>query len=65
MVEVLENVVPAWENAPRTLDVHANKSVRKSWEEELDDKSITAINNYYDLDFELLGYNKIKNLSGK
>jgi hypothetical protein len=59
MVQTLGEINPAWKHAPKALDVHENKSIRKSWQEELDDKSITAINNYYSRDFEVLGYEKI------
>lgn len=59
LVKYLETVIPAWNKAPKELHVHKNKSIRKPWQEELDDKSIAAINDFYSLDFELLGYEKI------
>ena len=52
---------PAWEKAPDSINAHVNKSPRKgSWKDELDDKAIDAINQFYSLDFEKLGYEMVK-----
>lgn len=60
MVADLKNRFPNWEKAPEVLP-HANQSPRpkKSWDEVLDDKSIDAINIFFEKDFRILDYEKV------
>ena len=60
MVNEIASRFPRWGKAPAKLP-HVNKSQRpqKSWQNLLDEKSIEAINLWFEDDFRLLDYDKL------